>query len=234
MKNLIVVLTVCVVLLCSCKGCGERQQQCEALATGDLVFVLLPIDYSLSLTPDSVALLMQEQTDSSVMQCIHVAMVEARGDSTFIVDATARRGVACYPLADFVETFTLKGGELPIFKVMRLAEGDEGARFIANAKRYEGRPYDVDFCLDNDAQYCSELVRNAFVAANGDTLFALSAMDFGEGRGALSRYWNDLAAALGCTIPQGQCGITPYDIMHDARLRIVHVDDLLWARAGKK
>ena len=230
MKRFYIVLLACAMTLCACSIRGGGLVENEPLATGDLLFVSLPLDYGLSLTPDSVEAMMQAVRDSGgATQCIHVAMLEVAGDSTFIIDATARRGVARYPLEDFLSDFTLNGGTLPVLQVMRLDEDADGERYVANAKRYIGRSYDFDFRLDNEAQYCSELVRNAYVTAAGDTLFALGVMDFGEGRGQLSRYWQDLAAVLHCTIPQDGCGILPYDILKDPRLRKVCVADTVWA-----
>ena len=105
--------------------------------------------------------------------CIHVAILELQNDSVWVMDATIKRGVDRYPLDDFFQDFTLKDGSLPVFKVMRLKDNSRAGEFVQNAKKYLGLPYDVYFLPDNDAMYCSELVRDSYVIPDTGCIFSL-------------------------------------------------------------
>ncbi|MBQ4376317.1 MAG: hypothetical protein II793_01310 [Bacteroidales bacterium] len=226
MRNICLLLVATALLFAACKTNNKptadtttAQTTDMPCQTGDLLFVSLPLSYGLGLSADSVDIVMS-QIDAPT-QCIHVAIIERQEDSIFIIDATAKRGVARYPLADFLADFTLPNGGLPILQLMRLKDNSEAEHFIANAKQYIGQPYDTDFTLGNNAQYCSELVRNSFVTTAGDTLFPTLPIDFTEGRETLSRYWGELFALLKCTNPQGNIGLMPHDIMHDTLLQAI-------------
>lgn len=220
----IIVLIVAVLMLAACKSPvsntpATSENSNIPYQSGDILFVSLPLNFGLSLPPDSVTLIMS-QTDAPT-QCIHVAIIEREDDSVFVIDATIKHGVARYPLNEFLADFTLSNGGLPILQLMRLADSSNGSLYVANAKKYIGQPYDVDFTLGNGAQYCSELVRNAYVTPSGDTLFPTLPIDFTEGHGTLSRYWNDIFSLLKCDSPQGKPGLLPIDIKNDSRLHTV-------------
>ena len=220
----IIVLLATVLMLAACKSpvsntTSTSENSNIPYQSGDLLFVSLPLNFGLSLPPDSVSLIMS-QTDTPT-QCIHVAIIEREDDSVFVIDATIKHGVARYPLDEFLADFTLSNGGLPILQLMRLADSSDGTLFVSNAKKYIGQPYDIDFNLGNDAQYCSELVRNAYVTPSGDTLFPTLPIDFTEGHGTLSRYWNNIFGLLKCQSPQGKPGLLPSDIKNDSRLHTV-------------
>lgn len=189
--------------------------------SGDLIFVSLPLTYRPSMPPDSISLIMS-QIDAPT-QCIHVAIVERLDDSIFIIDASLKHGVARYPLHQFLSEWTLRNGQLPILQLMRLHDTLNTHHFISNATNYLGQPYDTDLDIHNNAQYCSELVRNSFVTTSGDTLFAITPIDFTEGRDTLSPYWAHLLSTLKTTSPQGKPGILPEQIKKDSRLYTIGI-----------
>ena len=153
---------------------------------------------------------------------IHVAILQVEGDSTWIVDATIKRGVARYPLQDFLKDFTLADGSLPQLTVMRPKVSAAQARqFVANALQYAGMPYDVDFLMDNDAMYCSELVYDAYVTGEGERLFSLGTIDFLSADGTVPLYWRQIFELLQRDIPQGHPGIMPGDMTSSPRLESV-------------
>ncbi|OGV72522.1 MAG: hypothetical protein A3K19_32815 [Lentisphaerae bacterium RIFOXYB12_FULL_65_16] len=60
------------------------------------------------------------------------------------------------------------------FDVYRVALSDEKmTRFIAEARKYLGRPYDVRYQLDDERIYCSELIYKAYLAATGEEIAPL-------------------------------------------------------------
>ena len=210
--NRIALLASALMLLAACSGGGR-------LRTGDLVFVGIPLDYEAESPADTV-----QTTDSSrrdiagaiaastgregALNLIHVAIAEVQDDSVWIIDATLRRGVDRHPLDTFLTDFTLKDGSLPAFIVKRV-KGVDAAAAVEKAKTFCGRPYDLYFLPDNDAMYCSELVRESYLDAAGKPVFDNAPMNFRAADGTMPPYWEWLFGLLGTEIPQDVPGTNP-------------------------
>lgn len=212
---------IAVSVLCGVYSCRPVEQK-EVLRSGDLLFVSLPLGFDLGISADSVGRLVANMSDTAQLQCIHVSIIEMFHDTAYVIDATAKRGVARYPLDTLLKDFTLNGGYCPRYDVLRVNAGEDGERYVANAKAYIGQPYDFDFRLNNDAKYCSELVYDAYKTSEDAPLFALGEMDFTEGRGVLTDYWTHLFQWFGCNVPQGS-GVLPCDLKRSPLLKGVPV-----------
>lgn len=206
---LIVILTIA--------GCRAA----DTIRTGDLVFVGIPQDYSLD--PDSMSSAISDATGSGSINLIHVAILEVGKDTTWIIDATIKHGVDRHPLDTFLKDFTLKDGSMPVFIVKRLKDSRMAEQFVENAKRYLGRPYDVWFSPDNEAMYCSELVRDSYRTPDGGYLFDTKPMNFKNAEGEFPLYWQQLFALIGQSIPQDEPGTNPQDMSQASVLITVPV-----------
>ncbi len=201
---------------------GCSRDGAEGLRSGDLLFVYIPGDYDIYGGAEDGA--GGSGASKPEPLNIHVAILDVDGDSTWIVDATIKRGVARYPLQDFLKDFTLSDGSLPQFEVLRPKVSAAQARqFVANALQYAGMPYDVDFLMDNDAMYCSELVYDAYVTGDGERLFSLGTIDFLSADGTVPLYWRQIFELLQRDIPQGNPGIMPGDMTSSPRLESVDI-----------
>lgn len=199
--------SIIILFLLALAGCTGREQ--SSLRSGDLVFVGIPMDYSLEEGSMSEAI-SAATSDSTELDLIHMAILEVSEDSTWIIDATIKHGVDRHPLDTFLRDFTLKDGSLPVFKIMRPKVSEAEARqFVDNAKKYLGQPYDVSFLPDNGAMYCSELVYNSYVSEDGTHLFSEAPMNFLDSEGNMPLYWTQLFALLGQDVPQGVPGTNP-------------------------
>lgn len=216
MKTKLYILLFAVLSFASCRQ-AEKADDTQ-LRTGDLIFVGIPYDYELTDTSGMDAAIVDATGDSLGVNYIHVAIVEVDGDSVWIIDATAKRGVDRYPIDTFCCDFRLKDGSYPQFDVMRLKESPDCADFIENAKGYIGRKYDLAFSPDNEEQYCSELVRNAFRNADGSYIFGEAPMNFKGPDGEFPPYWVQLFEWLGSPIPQDVMGTNPNDMSKDTNL----------------
>lgn len=218
MKRVIFPLLLMLTVFASCRGgAGQAEAgQGTGLQSGDLIFVGIPVDYTLSDTAASRA-----AADSGALNYIHVAIVGTDADSTFVIDATIKRGVARYPIDTFFADFRLKDGSYPHFDVMRLKDNSDAAAFVANAKTFVGRGYDTRFLADNEEQYCSELVRNAYITGDGRHVFGEMPMNFKNASGEFPVYWTELFGLLGMPIPQDVMGTIPNDMLRDTNLRYV-------------
>lgn len=199
---------------------GSCMSTRKELQTGDLIFVGIPADYQLDSTSMDSAI---TAATSDSLRLIHTAIVEVQGDSTWIIDATIKRGVARYPLQDFLQDFTLKDGSLPVFYVKRLKQPYDVEDFVERAKSFIGLPYDVYFLPDNDAMYCTELVRESYRPDGTGWLFQNKPMNFQDENGEFPAYWEQLFALLDVPIPQGLMGTNPEEMSKSALLRDIEV-----------
>lgn len=194
-------------ILLTLAGCTSGKQ--DSPRSGDLVFVGIPMNYSLQQGSMSEAI-SAATSDSTGLNLIHVAILEVKGDSTWIIDATIKHGVDRHPLDTFIRDFTLRDGSLPAFKIMRPeASAAEARQFVQNAKKYLGQPYDVSFLPDNGAMYCSELVYNSYITPDGEHLFSEAPMNFLGKDGNMPLYWTQLFERIGQQVPQGIPGTNP-------------------------
>lgn len=213
----IFVLAAAALVTAGCAGSSDT-----VLETGDLIFVGIPADYSLG--SDSAAGAIAEATgDGNELNLIHVAIAEVQDDSTWIIDATIKRGVDRHPLDTFLTDFTLRDGSCPVFRTMRLKDNSRAREFVANARKYLGQPYDSRFLPDNGAMYCSELVRESYVTEDG-FIFSEAPMNFKDAEGKMPVYWEQLFSALGMEVPQGVNGTNPMQMSADPALREIDVD----------
>ena len=198
-----------------------RRDEAE-IQTGDLLFVGLPLDYTVEGDTASMASAIAAATgDENQVNYIHVAILEKAGDTTFVIDATLKRGVARYPLDTMREDFRLGSGDYPLFVVKRMKNNKRAAEWVANAKQYIGRGYDVAFLPDNDEQYCSELVWNAYTGADGEHLMTAAPMNFRSPDGSFPPYWVWLFSKIGMPIPQDVPGTNPNDMAKEPALETV-------------
>lgn len=190
MRNCIVLL-LCAFALCACASVEDR-----ILRTGDLVFVAIADDGA----------------DPSVRDLyIHTAMVDVDDEGVWILDATAKRGVARYPLDTFIVDYRRHDGSFPTFEVFRLKDGSGTEEFMQNARKYLGEKYDVDFVPDNGSHYCTELVYDSYIRG-GRHIFETGPMDFSVSGGDVAAFWVRTFGRIGAEIPQGREGTDPKDM----------------------
>lgn len=216
-------LFAAVLLAVTLTACGRVSGDItEKLETGDLIFVGIPMDYSLE--DDTMASAITESTgNGSELNLIHVAIADVVRDSIWIIDATIKHGVDRHPLDTFLTDFTLKDGTLPVFEIKRLKDNSLAETFVENAKQYLGQPYDSAFLPDNGAMYCSELVHDSYVTPDGEYIFSEAPMNFKDQDGNMPLYWEQLFAMLGMPVPQGINGTNPQQMSKDEVLRPVDV-----------
>lgn len=212
MKHFVIIILTCLALAASC----STEQ--KAPRSGDLLFVAIPADYTLS-DDDMGSGIAAATGNGEELNYIHVAILEVDPDTTWVIDATIRHGVARYPLDTFLSDFTLKDGSLPRLEVMRIKDGAKD--LVKNAKTFIGEQYDVYFMPDNGVHYCTELVRDSYLDSDGNPIFENSPMNFKDENGEFPIYWQQLFSFLGEPIPQGIDGTNPHDMRQSPLLEYV-------------
>ena len=217
LRNILVLFFVSVAALLSC----QRRPAADSLQAGDLVFVGIPMDYSLDRGSMDEAIASSTGTDT--LNLIHVAIADVDEQGEWIIDATIKRGVDRHPLDTFITDFTLKDGSYPVFIVKRLKDPSKASEYVANSRKYLGRPYDLHFGVSDDSLYCSELVRDCYVGPDGKHVFGTVPMNFKGPDGEFPLYWRQLFEKLGSPIPQDVPGTNPQDMSKSPALVTVSV-----------
>ena len=215
MKKLFILFAVIAATAVACR----QEEPC--LKKGDLVFVGLPMDYNVE--EDSMDAAIASATGTDDLNLIHVAIADIDSAGVWIIDATLKYGVDRHPLDTFLTQFTLKDGSLPEFIVKRVKGVDADAA-VAKALTYCGRGYDMYFLPDNEEQYCSELVQNSYLDAEGNQVFQSAPMNFQAPDGTMPVYWEWLFGLLGMDVPQGVMGTNPHDLSLSPLLETVDVN----------
>lgn len=218
--NICLLILVMSFALTSC----NHDENNDVLQNGDLLFIGLPWQYSISDSAGMSSAIISSTGDTDKVNYVHVAILEVSADSTWIIDATLKRGVARYPLDTFLRDFTLKDGTYPQFDVKRLKNNKNASAYVEQAKKYIGRCYDVYFLPDNEEQYCSELVYNSYVSFGGSHLFHQYPMNFKSSDGSFPVYWEELFAILGQPIPQNKPGTNPNSMAQENCLKNVNAN----------
>ena len=217
LRRSFIILSLVAALFVAC-----RSEKVDTLKTGDLVFVGIPMDYSLDNSSMDAAIASATGNPDS-LNLIHVAIAEVDAEGKWIIDATIKRGIDRHPLDTFITDFTLKDGSLPVFIVKRLKDPSKASEYVANSRKYLGRPYDLHFGVSDDSLYCSELVRDCYVGPDGKHVFGTVPMNFKGPDGEFPLYWRQLFEKLGSPIPQDVPGTNPQDMSKSPALVTVSV-----------
>lgn len=214
-KPLIFKLLFATAVLTSCHNSSNLQN-------GDLLFVGNPIDHNATDDGSMNSAITAATGRNGEVNYTHVAIVEVdTNGNIWIIDATPSRGVDRHPLDTFLSDFRMPDGSYPIIDIKRLKNKMFRSDFILRAKQFCGRDYDLYFLPDNEEKYCSELVRDAYVAQDGEPLFHAQPMNFQNKDGTFPKYWIELFEQLQQPIPQDIPGTNPNDLSKEQCLEYV-------------
>ena len=221
MKALLRTTLLVLVLLAgfSCKKTQEPVVAEPRVETGDLLFVGIPMNYGYGDMAQAIA---DATSSGDTVNFIHAAILEVdENDAVWVIDATIAHGVDRHPLDTLFSDFTLHRGGTATFEVMRLKDNVNAAAYVEQAKVFLGEPYDHYFMTFNGRHYCTELISDAYVDADGHRWFEPQPMNFKNKEGEYPSYWVSLFDSLGEPIPQGELGTNPQDL--HASPDLIHV-----------
>lgn len=221
MKNLLKITLLALLLLAgfSCRKSQEPAVSEPRVETGDLLFVGIPMNYG---DGDMAQAIADATSSGDSINFIHAAILEVdENDAVWVIDATIAHGVDRHLLDTLFSDFTLHRGGTATFEVMRLKDNSNAAAYVEQAKVFLGEPYDHYFMTFNGRHYCTELISDAYVDADGHRWFEPQPMNFKNQEGEYPSYWVRLFDSLGELIPQGELGTNPQDI--HASPDLVHV-----------
>lgn len=153
----------------------------------------------------------------------HMGMVCITGDSVYVIEAIGKDVHLTH-----IDTFLyrqLDSHNNPKIVVGRLKAAYEhlNATALDFALQQRGKPYDDIFIYNNGKYYCSELIYDAYKAANGgEAFFSLSPMTFKDPTtGKTFEAWDEYYQTLEMTIPEGEPGCNPGSIAGSNRIDVV-------------
>ena len=185
-----------VILLINMTSCSDNDYQPKDC---DLIFRVAEMtDFSKAIT-DATAPHDDTKFD-------HVGMVIWEKGSPRILEASSKTGVTLTSLEDFIKESSAG------YVVKRVTVEYLAKQVIEKAKSHIGEPYDWSYLPDNGKMYCSELVYESFISAEGKRIFEAKPMNFRDANGHMPQFWIDLFQKLGEEIPQGVIGTNPNDL----------------------
>lgn len=188
------------------------------LQEGDLVFI---VDNSAS---DLVKAIKESTSLKEEIPFTHVGTMKKENGKIFILEATSPEGVVKTPLdAYFAKAALLE--TKPLIAVGRLKSEYRYAipSAISNTEQKLGKKYDYAYDEQNDAFYCSELIRLCFLDSLGTPIFEPLPMSFkNKETGLMDQYWTSHFEKLGVSIPEGKPGTNPADMAKASVINIVY------------
>lgn len=188
----------------------------EKLKNGDLIFICEGSgDFSEAIT------IATAYEDS--IKFVHVGIIEIENDAVYVVEASPEEGVRKIDIFSFL-------GEMcddnicNQYVIKRLNIDFPVDPVIERAHGYLGRPYDWTFMPGDEELYCSELVYECYVDADGSHIFKSQPMNFRMPDGRMPQFWIDLYSKIGCEIPEGLPGTNPNDLSKDPKLKTITFD----------
>lgn len=153
----------------------------------------------------------------------HIGLVYVKTDSTFVIEAIGD-DVQLTPIDAFINR-QLDAQRHPKITVGRLKTKYQALnkKAIEFALKQMHKPYDEPFGYNNGKYYCSELIYDAYKAANsGKPFFQLRPMTFVDpATGAPFPAWTAYYAALKEPIPEGKPGCNPGGISISNKIDII-------------
>lgn len=177
------------------------------LRNGDLIFQESRLE-------EGVGSAIKNVTQSAAdYQFTHVGIVYIpdEGEDIFVIEATTPL-VRIVPLSEYLYSNEV-GGNNPRSVVGRLKEAYQSyvPDALQEALQLLGKEYDYGFVLNNDKYYCSELIYEIFLKANGGrAVFPLNLMTFKKhGTDETDEKWISYFGERDLEIPEGEWGINP-------------------------
>ena len=148
----------------------------------------------------------------------HMGMVYHRNDTIYIIEA-AGKAVRLTP----IEKFSIYTNKPMLIGRLKQQYQNLIAPAIAFSVQQIGVPYDDEYVYNNGSYYCSELIYDAFLFANGGRpFFMLYPMTYKQpGTDDFFPVWVQYYKDLGKPIPEGLPGCNPGGISTSGKIEII-------------
>jgi hypothetical protein len=190
---------ILIILLLLAVSLSAQERQKLPLADGDLIFQ----DMDCGPLCDAIEAVTEGYGGKDFS---HMGMVYHRNDTVYVIEA-AGSAVRLSTLEKF--SWNTKK-EMPVLRLKKKYRHLIPSAIAFSLKQL-GVPYDDEYVYDNGAYYCSELIYDAFLFANGgEAFFELTPMTYKQpGSDEFFPAWTAYYKAIGKTIPEGLPGCNP-------------------------
>ncbi len=174
------------------------------LQSGDLIFQ----DLDNSTLSDAIE---NATADAGILKISHIGIVVIENGNIFVIEAFD--SVQKTPLKSFLNRSKFANGN-PKVMVGRLKKEFRNTidAALIRASNLLGKPYDMEFRLNNDKYYCSELVYDSFLMEDNSPIFSVKPMSFtNKNTGKIDQTWIDYFKAQNSIVPEGELGNNPAD-----------------------
>lgn len=207
----------CLILFIFSSGCTSSDKSFE-LKDGDLLF-------SVGSEGSSFTEAIKNSTSEiSEIPYSHVGIVTIENNGIFVIEAVPDGGVVRTKLEDcFEDAASLEN--ITFITVGRLKEDFNYTipDAIKRASMQIGKEYDFLYDENNNSFYCSELVRFAFIDSSDNPIFEPLSMSFKNIESGLTEpFWIEHFEKLNATIPEGEPGTNPVDMIKSDKIDVVH------------
>ena len=149
---------------------------------------------------------------------VHVAIIYVDSEENIsVIEASPADGVRMIALSEFLSDCTKIGGKPGVVVKHLVCEFPVGDA-VKNAMARIGEGYDWYYLPDNGMMYCSELIYESFLTADGRHIFQSQPMNFRLPDGSMPGFWVELYKELGVDVPEGIPGTNPNDMSKDPNL----------------
>jgi len=152
----------------------------------------------------------------------HIGMVYFAHDTCYVIEAIGK-DVHITPVDSFMFRQLTANGQ-PKIVVGRLKKQYQPLtkKAVKFALKQKGLLYDDVFVYNNGKYYCSELIYDAYKAANNNQpFFQLTPMTFKDATGNTFPAWTNYYQKLGAEIPEGKPGCNPGAIATSKKIDII-------------
>lgn len=188
-------------LIASAAACPPAPGEADTLPSvknGDLVFV----DAACGPLCDAISSVTASRYN---LPLSHMGIVQIASGDTFVIEAVSK-GVTRTPWKAFRQQYR----DIYAGSIRQASPGfiDSTLEFCL---RQLGKAYDVYFLMDNDRYYCSELIYDATLYANGGIpFFELAPMTYKDPQSDVyNSHWVAYFEKLNAAIPEGKPGCNP-------------------------
>lgn len=216
-KRALLLLSISLVFI-GCQQTVSEQDHAFALQPGDLLFQ----DLDNGPLCDAIE---RVTTGYQGMNFSHVGIVAKDDSGNFVVIEAVSSGVKVTPLRTFLDrSFDAKHRPKVVVGRLKMPYRHLICSALKEALSLKGEAYDKVFAIDNEAYYCSELIYEIFLRANGNKpVFVLQPMTFKDpDTGETLSAWKEYFSKLGVSIPEGKPGINPGGISRSSVLSIIY------------
>ncbi len=141
----------------------------------------------------------------------HVALIEVTSNNEiFVLHSLPSTGSIRESYSEFK---TRNWARIDLFRSNQLINATQ---IVAQAKQLLGQPYNDSYSPNAHGFYCADFVYTAF---KNNQIFKLIPMNFMDQKAeAILPFWVDYYSQLGISVPNGQPGLNPNEMVHQGNL----------------